>query len=97
MKQREHSLKLPLAMYLEKYKALYPEDVVKPFVSEFNAIEAIYNQLNQKVKSADISAVMRKLQQEVSMSVSTRANTVSDDDYVDLSSLDFDKLKTSFC
>ncbi|MCS0317292.1 type I restriction endonuclease subunit R [Vibrio diabolicus] len=79
-----------------KYKALYPEDVVKPFVSEFNAIEAIYNQLNQKVKSADISAVMRKLQQEVSMSVSTRANTVSDDDYVDLSSLDFDKLKQAF-
>ncbi|EKO3548520.1 type I restriction endonuclease subunit R [Vibrio fluvialis] len=79
-----------------KYKALYPEDVVKPFVSEFNAIEAIYNQLNQKAKSADISSVMRKLQQEVSMSVSTRANTVSDDDYVDLSSLDFDKLKQAF-
>lgn len=79
-----------------KYKALYPEEVVKPFVSEFNAIEAIYNQLNQKVKSADISSVMRKLQQEVSMSVSTRTNTVNDDDYVDLSSLDFDKLKKAF-
>ncbi|MEZ8407931.1 type I restriction endonuclease subunit R [Vibrio splendidus] len=79
-----------------KYKALYPEEIVKPFVSEFNAIEAIYNQLNQKVKSADISSVMRKLQQEVSMSVSTRANVVTDDDYVDLSNLDFDKLKQAF-
>lgn len=79
-----------------KYKALYPEEVVKPFFAEFNAIEAIYNQLNQKIKSADISVVMRKLQQEVSMSVSTRVNAVSDDDYVDLSSLDFDKLKQAF-
>ncbi len=79
-----------------KYKALYPEEIVKPFLSEFNAIEAIYNQLNQKVKSADISAVMRKLQQEVSMSVSTRANEVREDDYVDLSNLDFDRLKQAF-
>lgn len=79
-----------------KYKALYPEDIVKSFISEFNAIEAIYNQLNQKVKSADISSVMRKLQQEVSMSVSTRTNAVTDDDYVDLSNLDFDKLKQAF-
>lgn len=79
-----------------KYKALYPEDIVKQFIPEFNAIEAIYNQLNQKTKSADISAVMRKLQQEVSMSVSTRANTATDDDYVDLSNLDFDRLKLAF-
>ncbi|MEH8021513.1 type I restriction endonuclease subunit R [Rheinheimera metallidurans] len=79
-----------------KYKALYPEEFIKPFIAEFNAIEAIYNQLNQKVKSADISSVMRKLQQEVSMSVSTMANAVSDDDYVDLSNLDFDKLKQAF-
>ncbi|MBE8232141.1 MAG: type I restriction endonuclease subunit R [Endozoicomonadaceae bacterium] len=79
-----------------KYKAIYPEDEAKPFLSEFNAIEAIYNQLNQKVKSADISAVMRKLQQEVSMSISTRTNEVREDDYVDLSNLDFDKLKQAF-
>lgn len=79
-----------------KYKALYPEEFIKPFIAEFNAIEAIYNQLNQKVKSADISAVMRKLQQEVSMSVSTLSNEVREDDYVDLSNLDFDRLKKAF-
>lgn len=79
-----------------KYKAMYPEDCAKPFTSEFNAIEAIYDQLNQKTKSADISDIMRKLQQEVSMSVSTRENRVTDDDYVDLSTLDFDKLRAAF-
>jgi hypothetical protein len=28
-----------------KYKALYPEDKIKPFIKQFNAIEAIYDSL----------------------------------------------------
>jgi type I restriction enzyme R subunit len=81
---------------IRKYKALYPEEIVKQFIPRYNAIEAIYNQLNQKTKTADISAVMRKLQQEVSMSVSTIKNEVREDDYVDLGNLDFDKLRQAF-
>lgn len=79
-----------------KYKALYPEEQVKPFTRLYGAIEAIYGQLNQKTISADISAVMRRLQQEVNMSVSLIENEVRDDDYVDLSTLDFDKLRAAF-
>jgi len=79
-----------------KYKALYPEDEVKPFTREFNAIEAIYDLLNQKTKSADISDVMRKLQQEVSMSISLETNVVRETDYVDLGNLNFDKLRLAF-
>jgi len=85
-----------------KYQALYPDPLVKAYMPEFNAIEAIYGKLNQKTKSADISDVMRKLQQEVSMSVSTRTDEVREgektreDNYVDLSNLDFDKLKAAF-
>ncbi|TWX71724.1 type I restriction endonuclease subunit R [Colwellia demingiae] len=79
-----------------KYLAQYPSDWIKPYTKEFNAIEAIYTQLNQNTKSADISDIMRKLQQEVSMSVSTKTTTKSDDDYVDLSTLDFDKLQAAF-
>jgi type I restriction enzyme R subunit len=81
---------------MRKYKALYPEDIVKQFIPRCNAIEAIYTQLNQKTKSADISSVMRKLQQEVSMSVSTLKNEVREDDYVDLGNLDFDRLRKAF-
>lgn len=83
-------------LVFRKYKALYPEPQAKPYKSAFNAIEAIYNQLNQKIQSADIFDVMRKLQQEVSMSISTEENAVSEDDYVDLSHLDFDKLRAAF-
>lgn len=79
-----------------KYKALYPEPEIKPFIRNHNAIEAIYSQLNQKVKSADITEVIMRLQQEVNMSVSIQASSASDDDYVDLSNLDFDKLRQAF-
>ncbi|MFZ2169478.1 MAG: type I restriction endonuclease subunit R, partial [Methylococcaceae bacterium] len=79
-----------------KYKALFPEEEVKPFLKEFNAIKAIYDQLNQKTMQADISDVIRRLQQEVNFSVSTRENEVHEDDYVDISTLDFDKLRAAF-
>jgi len=81
---------------MRKYKALYPEEIVKQFIPRYNAVEAIYSQLNQKTKSADISSLMRKLQQEVSMSVSTQKNEVREDDYVDLGNLDFDRLRKAF-
>jgi type I restriction enzyme R subunit len=79
-----------------KYMALFPEPETKPFLPAFNAIQAIYDQLNQKTKQADISAVICRLQQEVNFSVSTRDNEVRDVDYVDLSTLDFDKLRAAF-
>lgn len=79
-----------------KYKALYPEEQIKPFIKEHNAIEAIYEQLNQKVKGADITAVIRRLQQEVDMSITVAGSSGSDDDFVDLSKLDFDKLRQAF-
>jgi type I restriction enzyme R subunit len=79
-----------------KYKALYPEAQVKPFTRQYNAIEAIYGLLNQKTRSADISDVMRRLQQEVNMSVRLVSDEVRDTDYVDLSNLDFDKLRAAF-
>lgn len=80
-----------------KYKALYPEKQVKPYVKKYNAIEAIYNQLNQNVKSADVTEIIMELQSIVSESIIVD-NKVSDTDevYVDLSSLDFDKLKAAF-
>ena len=79
-----------------KYKAIYPEPEIKPFLQEINAIEAIYDLLNQKTTSADISDVIRRLQQEVSMSISTKENEVRETDAVDLSTLDFDKLRAAF-
>jgi type I restriction enzyme R subunit len=79
-----------------KYKALYPEEKIKPFIKAHHSIEAIYEQLNQKVKGADITAVIRRLQQEVDMSVTVGGTASTDDDYIDLSKLDFDRLRQAF-
>ena len=81
-----------------KYKALFPEEQVQKHTRNYNAIEAIYNQLNQNVKSADVSAIIRELQSIVSKSVIVRDDKVADKEevYVDLSSLDFEKLKLAF-
>ena len=80
----------------KKYKALFPEDQAKQFTSRYNAIEAIYNGLNQKVKEADITEVMKRLQELVGDSITINPNAKHDDVYIDLSSLDFDKLKRVF-
>ncbi|VAX11849.1 hypothetical protein MNBD_GAMMA26-2575 [hydrothermal vent metagenome] len=95
-KLEEMVVELAARDVFRKYKALYPDEVAKLYTPEFNAIEAVDDQLNQKTKTADISEVMRRLQQEVSMSVSTRINDVRDGDYVDLSTLDFDRLRAAF-
>lgn len=79
-----------------KYKALYPEEQIKPFIKQFNAIEAIYDQLNQKVKTADIIEIMLQLQTVVNESVFINEVSEPELDYIDLSNLDFDKLKAAF-
>jgi len=81
-----------------KYKALFPEEQVQKHTKDYNAIEAIYKQLNQNVKSADVTEIIRDLQAIVSESVTVVDNEVAEEEevYVDLSSLDFEKLKQAF-
>ena len=82
-----------------KYKALYPEDEIKPFIKQFNAIEAIYDQLNQKVETADITEIITKLQEVVNDSIFIDEITEPQakyGEYIDLGNLDFDKLKVAF-
>ena len=81
-----------------KYKALYPEKVVKPYTKKFNAIEAIYKTLNQQVKSADVTEIIRELQLIVDDSIIIKELEIGgkESSYIDLSSLDFDKLKVAF-
>lgn len=81
-----------------KYKALFPEEQIKPYIKKYNAIDAIYSLLNQKVKTADVTEIMCSLQAIVDDSVLVETNSVAERDgvYIDLSTLDFDKLKLVF-
>lgn len=79
-----------------KYKALYPEEQIKPHIKAHNAIEAIYSQLNQKQQAADITDIIMRLQQEVDASVELIPTIKNDENFVDLSKLDIDKLRSAF-
>lgn len=81
-----------------KYKAMFPSDVLKPHIRDFNAIEAIYTALNQNVKSADVTQIIMELQAIVSESIEIQDAELNEEEevYVDLSSLDFDKLRAAF-
>lgn len=79
-----------------KYKALFPEKQAKQFVKEYNAIDALYNRLNQKVKSADVTEVIMRLQEVVNESVSIDAVSEPTDVYIDLSKFNIEALKKAF-
>jgi type I restriction enzyme R subunit len=82
-----------------KYMALYPQEVIKPHIKNFNAIEAIYQQLNQQTKDADVTEIIKRLQQVVDDNVTLQTNVLiepKEEVYVDLSKLDFDKLRKVF-
>ena len=83
-------------LVFRKYKALFPEEQVKPHIKAYNAIEAIYAQLNQRAKQADVSAIIRALQEVVNESIFIDQSTPTEDVEIDLSKLDFEKLRTAF-
>lgn len=79
-----------------KYKALFPEKQAKQFVKEYNAIDALYNRLNQKVKSADVTEIIMQLQEVVNESVSIDTVSEPADVYIDLSKFNIEALKKAF-
>ena len=79
-----------------KYNALYPEPEAREFTQPHNAIDAIYRGLNQSTIEADITEVIKKLQELVGDSITITPDPEQEDVYVDLSHLDFEKLKKMF-
>jgi type I restriction enzyme R subunit len=81
---------------INKFNALYPEKEIKQFTKEFDAIEAIYKSLNQEIKKTDITEVMKKLQDYVGEYIEIRKDNNRENIEIDLSKLDFGKLKEVF-
>lgn len=78
-----------------KYKALFPEPQAKKFVREFNAIDALYNKLHVKVKSADVTEVIMRLQEVVDESIYIDA-AHEQTTYIDLSKFNVKALQEAF-
>nr|WP_286652303.1 hypothetical protein [Sphingobacterium hotanense] len=79
-----------------KYKALFPEKQAKQFVREYNAIDALYSKLNAKVKSADVTEVITRLQSVVNESISIVGAKETEGVYIDLSKFNIQALQEAF-
>ena len=81
---------------INKFKALYPEKEVKEITNQYNAISAIYSGLNQEIKKSDITELMKKLQDLVGESIQINKDPNRKDIFIDLSNLNFEKLRKLF-
>ncbi len=81
---------------INKFNSLYPEKEIKQFSKEFDAIEAIYRSLNREIKKTDITEVMKKLQDYVGEFIEIKKDNNRENIEIDLSKLDFEKLKELF-
>ena len=79
-----------------KYKALFPEKQAKRFTPQYNAIDAIYNKLNQKVKAADVTEIIMRLQSVVNASIDLSTLQEPEHTAIDLSKLNVDALRKAF-
>ena len=71
-------------------------EVKRSIKSIEHAIEAIYRSLNREIKKTDITEVMKKLQDYVGEFIEIKKDNNRDNIEIDLSKLDFEKLKELF-
>lgn len=81
-----------------KYKALQPDKILYQFAARKNAIDAIYNAIEDNVESADVSEIMLKIQRVVDESIENMVAEPAprDGTIIDLSGLDFELLEKYF-
>ncbi len=81
-----------------KYKALQPDKVLNQYAPQKNAIDVIYTAIEDKVESADVADIMRKIQDVVDQSIENKVAEPSynADKVIDLSGLNFDILERYF-
>ena len=81
----------------KKFKACVNFRAVNAYRQRFAAIKVIYNSLDEDVKKADISDIMRELHAVVNASIETQVDPNDQDDRLyDISRIDFEKLKKEF-
>lgn len=76
----------------KKYKALMPNTLLFEYKARKDAIDALYSSINQKIESADVSEIMKKIQDVVDKSIETMLNQEKQGKpvIIDLSGLNMD-------
>lgn len=79
-----------------KYKACLTFEGVRAFRADHDAINYIYQSLNDDRKEADTSEIMQKLNEIVGAAISIERDPASDEKVFDISKINFDLLRKEF-
>ena len=82
----------------ERFKALLMEPSVAPYAERHDNIEAIYKKLLERRDTADVTEVLKEIHRIVNEAIQTQGTGVDHTEgvKVDLSTLDFEKLRDEF-
>jgi type I restriction enzyme R subunit len=82
----------------KKYKALQPDKVLNQYAPRKNAIDVIYTAIEDNIVSADVTEIMKKIQEVVDESIENMVHEpgLATEKIIDLSGLDFDLLEKYF-
>ncbi len=81
-----------------KYKALQPDKILNQYSPRKNAIDVIYTAIEYNIESADVTEIMKKIQQIVDESIENMVAEPTHDHgkIIDLSGINFDVLMSLF-
>ena len=82
----------------KKFKALQPDKVLTEYAPQKNAIDVIYKAIEDNIESADVSEIMKKIQEVVDDSIDNLSlePDPNNEKIIDLSNLNFDILEKYF-
>ena len=84
----------------KKYKALMPDQSIYKFQAQRDAVNALYTMINAKIEEADITHIIKQVQDVVNKSIETlNLELEKIEGYgqkIDISSLDFKKIEEEF-
>ncbi len=82
----------------KKYKALQPDKILNQYAPRKNAIDVIYTAIEDNVQGADVTEIMKKIQDVVDKSIENMVSEPVPDSgkMIDLSSLNFELLEKYF-
>ncbi|NVN96991.1 type I restriction endonuclease subunit R [Candidatus Nomurabacteria bacterium] len=82
----------------KKFKALQPDKVLNQYSARKNAIDVIYTAIEDNVESADVTELMKRIQDIVDASIENMVAETTDDEgkIIDLSGLNFELLEKYF-
>ncbi|AEI49871.1 type I restriction endonuclease subunit R [Runella slithyformis] len=82
----------------KKYKALQPDKVLNQYAPRRNAVNVIYSAIEGNVESADVTDIMKKIQNIVDQSIENVVTEPTHDSgmVIDLSGLNFELLEKHF-